>query len=451
MSRKLFGTDGIRGKANIYPMTTDVALRIGQATGLIFKNEGKKSKIILGKDTRLSGYMIESALAAGLLSTGVEVYFVGPMPTPAIAHITKSFAADAGIVISASHNPYEDNGIKFFDGEGFKLPDELEEKIEQLALSEINTEKIVGDKIGKAHRIDDARGRYIEFAKSSIGNLSLKGLKIVLDCANGAAYHITKHILGELGAEVVLKNVNPNGKNINEHCGALFPELLKEDVLREKADLGIALDGDADRLIVIDERGEVVDGDSLMAISALEMMKKGELKQNTLVVTEYSNFGLVKTIEEAGGKVVLVKSGDRYVIEEMRRSGYNFGGEQSGHLIFLNCSTTGDGTISALQILKIMKTTGKKLSELCTIMKKYPQILLNVEVKEKRKIEEMPEVEKKIKEIEHKLKNEGRALIRYSGTQNMLRIMLEGKDEAQIKEYAQEIAEVVKSNIGVKR
>ncbi len=448
--RKLFGTDGIRGKANTFPMTAEMALKIGQAAGIVFKSSGrKKSKIIIGKDTRISGYMIESALAAGLLSVGVEIYFVGPMPTPAIAHITRSFAADAGIVISASHNSYEDNGIKFFDGDGFKLSDETEEKIESLAVSEINTEHINGDIIGQAHRIGDARGRYIEFAKSSIKSMSLQGLKIILDCANGATYHITKYILSELGAEVILRNTYPDGKNINENCGAMHPELLKKDVLENNANVAIALDGDGDRVIMLDENGNVVDGDQMMALAALEMIKNGQLNNNTLVVTKYSNLGLVKAVEDVGGKVVMTQTGDRYVVEEMRKNSYNLGGEQSGHLIFLDYTTTGDGTISALQILKIMKKTGKKLSELVKVMEKFPQVLVNVQVSEKKDIEEMPAVKIKISEIEEKLGRFGRVLVRYSGTENLLRIMVEGKDKEIINNYAQEIAEMVKKEVGV--
>lgn len=448
MVKKLFGTDGIRGKANTFPITVDIALKVGKAAGLMFKNGGKRSKFIIGKDTRLSGYMIESALAAGLLSTGAEVYFVGPMPTPAIAHLTKSFAADVGIVISASHNPYEDNGIKFFDSHGFKLPDEIEEKIEQLAFSEIDTSHITGEMIGKAHRINDARGRYIEFAKSSIGNMSLKGLKIVLDCANGAAYHITGHILEELGAEVILRNANPDGKNINECCGAVHPECLKEEVRKAGADLGLSLDGDGDRLIMLDEKSNIVDGDQIMVIAALDMLKENKLKTKTLVATKYSNLGLIKTLEKAGGKVVLVDNGDRYVIEEMRKEGYNLGGEQSGHIIFLDHTTTGDGTISALQILKIMKITNKKLSELASVMEKFPQTLLNVAVREKKPIENFSNLNNKIKSIEKRLAADGRVFVRYSGTQNLLRIMIEGKDKKEIESYAQQIAEEVKKEIG---
>ncbi|MBU0459224.1 MAG: phosphoglucosamine mutase [Nanoarchaeota archaeon] len=446
--RKLFGTDGIRGKANTYPMTVDIALKVGKAAGIILRN-GKKCKVVIGKDTRLSGYMIESALAAGLLSMGIEVYFVGPMPTPAIAHITRSFAADAGVVISASHNPYEDNGIKFFDAHGFKLPDDVEEKIEQLALSDLNTDNITGEDVGKAHRISDARGRYIEFAKNSIKNMSLKGLKIVLDCANGAAYHVTKYILTELGAEVILKNTFPNGKNINERCGALYPELLRDDVLLENADLAIALDGDADRVIMLDEKGEVVCGDRMMGIVALEMLREGTLKQNTLVTTVMSNLGLTKAIESAGGKVVQTKVGDRYVVEEMRKNDYNLGGEQSGHIIFLDHTTTGDGTISALQILRTIKKSGKPLSELAAGIPMYPQLTLNVEVKEKKNLEEMPSVLRKIKEIEEKLGEEGRVLVRYSGTSSKLRIMIEGKIKEELNNYAQQIADEVRKEVGV--
>lgn len=453
MARKLFGTDGIRGKANTFPMTTEMALKLGQAAGIVFNNENnngkRKSKIIIGKDTRLSGYMIEYALAAGLLSVGADVYFVGPMPTPAISHITRSFAADAGIVISASHNPYQDNGIKFFDSEGFKLADEVEEKIEQLADSEIATHDISGDMIGKAHRIGDARGRYIEFAKSSINNISLKGFKIVLDCANGATYHITKYILSELGAEVILRNCFPDGKNINEKCGALYPELLRDEVLNRKANLAIALDGDGDRVIMLDERGEVVDGDKMMAIAAAEFLKEGRLKKNTLVATHYSNLGLVKAVEDAGGRVVRVKTGDRYVLEEMRKEGYNLGGEKSGHIIFLDHSTTGDGTISALQILRIMKKTGRKLSELCSLMQPFPQVQVNVPIREKKEFSEMSSVTEKIKEVEDSLGEFGRVLVRYSGTENLLRVMVEGSDKKIIQDCAEEIAQEVHKEIGI--
>ncbi len=448
--RQLFGTDGIRGEANLYPMTAEMAMRIGQAAGLVFKNgHNHRCKVVIGKDTRLSGYLLEFALASGFLSVGIDVYFLGPMPTPAIAHLTKSFAADGGVVISASHNPYYDNGIKFFDKDGFKLPDEVEEKIEKLALGNMEEEEIRGDQIGQAHRVNDARGRYVEFAKASIKNLSLEGLTIVLDCANGATYHITKYILSELGAKVILKNANPDGKNINEKCGAMHPELLKEDVLRENADLAIALDGDGDRVIMLDEKGNVVNGDFIMAICALQMLKEERLNKKTLVTTCYSNLGLIKAIEDAGGEIVLASVGDRYVIDEMRKNGYNLGGEQSGHIIFSDLATTGDGTISSLQILKMMKETGKKLSELCQVMEIFPQVLLNLEVRERRDLAKMLAVTAKIKVIEEKLGKLGRVVVRYSGTQSILRIMIEGQDKKEIERYAQEIAFEVKKEIGV--
>lgn len=447
MAVTLFGTDGIRGKANIYPMTAKMALKIGRAAGITFQNGHQhRCKVVIGKDTRLSGYMLEFALAAGLLSTGVEVYFLGPMPTPAIAHLTKSFAADGGVVISASHNPYYDNGIKFFDNEGFKLADEIEEKIETLALNGIDTDHIA--EVGQAHRVNDARGRYIEFAKNSIRNRSLEGLTVVLDCAHGATYHITKYILTELGAKVILKNASPNGQNINEHCGAMHPELLKEDVLREKADAAIALDGDGDRLIMLDELGNVIDGDKILAIAAIQLKNRGALHKNTIVATPYSNLGLIQAMEEHGINVVLVQTGDRYVIEEMRRCDYNLGGEQSGHIIFADHSTTGDGTISALQILKIMKESGHKLSELSSIFADYPQVLLNVGVSEKKPLEDMPTVVKIIKEVEQRLGKWGRVFVRYSGTQPLLRIMVEGKNKREIEQYAQEIAAEVKKISG---
>ena len=443
MAPTLFGTDGIRGKANLYPMTAKMALKIGRAAGMVFQEgHNHKCKVVIGKDTRLSGYMLEFALAAGLLSTGVEVYFLGPMPTPAIAHLTKSFAADGGVVISASHNPYYDNGIKFFDKDGFKLADEVEQKIESLALNGIDTDHVA--EVGQAHRVNDARGRYVEFAKNSIRNRSLEGLTVVLDCANGATYHVTKYILTELGAKVILKNANPDGKNINEHCGAMHPELLKEDVLREKADAAVALDGDGDRLIMLDELGNTVNGDKILAIAALQLQKEGKLFQNTIVATPYSNLGFIRAMEEQGITVVIVQTGDRYVIEEMRKSGYNLGGEQSGHIIFSDHSTTGDGTISALQILKMMKDSGLKLSEMSKVFTEFPQILINVEMLEKKPLNEMPRVVEKIQEVEQKLGKWGRVFIRYSGTQDLLRIMVEGKNKSEIEQYAQEIVTEVK-------
>ena len=326
--KKLFGTDGVRGIAGKYPVTAEVALRLGKAVAIFFKNKEKRSKIIIGKDPRLSGYMLENAVTSGILSVGVDVLLVGPMPTPAISHLTKSFAADAGIMISASHNPAEENGIKFFSNEGLKLSDETEKEIEKIFFSEkVNEEQIHGKKIGKAYRIDDAKGRYIEFAKSSIQNTSLKGLKIVLDCANGAAYNIAPLILSELGAEVIVSNDKPDGFNINLNCGALHPEVIRKAVLENKAHAGVSLDGDADRVIMVDEKGEVVNGDAIMAIAGLNLLEKNELAKKTVVATVYSNLGLDETIKNAGGRVVRVDNGDRYVIEEMLKKGYKFGGE----------------------------------------------------------------------------------------------------------------------------
>ncbi len=450
MTQKLFGTDGIRGAANSYPMTADMAMKVGQALALTFENNKKKRrKVIIGKDTRISGYMLEYGLTSGLCSMGVNVYLVGPMPTPAIAHLTRSFAADAGIVISASHNPAEDNGLKIFTSEGFKLPDKAEREIEKLIVSDkLKTEHIHGKDIGKAFRIDDANGRYIEFVKNSINNNSLKGLKVVIDCANGAAHNVAKEIFGELGAEIVALNFKPDGLNINLGCGAMHPEVVKSAVLGHQADLGIALDGDADRVIIVDEKGNIVDGDHILAIAAIELKEKGRLKNDTIVATNYSNLGLDFAMKEHGINVIKTDVGDRHVIEEMRKNNYILGGEQSGHIIFFRHTTTGDGLISALQIMNIMKKSGKKLSEIKKVMQVFPQVLVNVKVKEKKPFKELPAVSKKIDEIEKKLGEKGRVLVRYSGTENLCRIMIEGKDETEINKHAQEIEKEVKKALG---
>jgi phosphoglucosamine mutase len=449
--KKIFGTDGVRGKANVHPMTPEMVLQIGKAVAynLKTKNAKERYKIVIGKDTRLSGYMIESALTSGICSAGVDVLLVGPMPTPAIAHLTKSLNADAGVVISASHNPAEDNGIKIFSADGYKLPDETEQEIEKLIENGMNSEHINGDKIGKAYRIDDARGRYIEFAKSSIKNMSLRGLTIVLDCANGAAYSVAPKIFSELGAKVIVLNDQPNGLNINLNCGALYPDVIREEVLENNADIGIAFDGDADRVIVCDENGTGVDGDHILAICAVNMKNLGKLKKNTIVATVMSNMGLDEAMREHGINVVKAPVGDRYVIEEMRREGYVLGGEQSGHIIFKEYSTTGDGIITALQLLKIMKTENKKLSELSKIMRTYPQILINVDVREKRDLNTIPTVSEKIKEMKKTLGSSGRILVRYSGTQNICRVMVEGKNEKDVSRIAREIANVIKEELGV--
>ncbi len=447
--RKLFGTDGIRGEANKYPITAEIAMALGKAASSVLKSQARKPKFLIGKDPRLSGYMLEYALTSGICSTGADVLLVGPMPTPAIAHLTRSFAADAGIMISASHNPAHDNGIKLFDRDGFKLPDQTEERIEELILkkdlSELN---VPFSSIGRAYRIDDAQGRYIEFAKGSIGNRSLKGIKVALDCANGAAYKVAPLIFSELGAELVTINNAPNGMNINKECGALHPEMVRKAVLSSKADIGITLDGDADRVIVVDEKGNILDGDTILAIAALELKSEGRLSKDTVVVTHYTNLAFDALMKENGIKVVRADNGDRYVIEEMRRNSYNLGGEQSGHIIFSDYNSTGDGTISGLQILSIISKKKNRLSKLASIYKRYPQIILNIDVREKKEIKRL-NAASEIAKAEKELEGEGRLLIRYSGTQKMMRIMAEGKDEAKIKRIVSRIAECVKKEIGI--
>jgi phosphoglucosamine mutase len=450
--KKLFGTDGVRGVANVYPMTTEMAMQLGRAAAYIFKDGNRRHRLVIGKDTRLSGYMIENALVAGICSMGVDVLQVGPLPTPGIAYITSSMRADAGVVISASHNPFQDNGIKFFFKDGFKLPDEMELKMEELIFSgKIDSLRPVATDVGKAFRIDDAVGRYVVFLKSTFPKeLDLAGMRIVLDCANGAAYKVAPAVLAELGAEVIPIGVKPNGTNINAGCGSLHPEIMSEAVKEHRADLGIALDGDADRVIFVDEFGNNVDGDQIMAICATEMLKQKRLQKNTLVATVMSNMGLDIAIRKAGGKVVKTAVGDRYVVEEMLRGGYNLGGEQSGHMIFLDYNTTGDGMLSALQLLAIIRRQNRTLSELAEVMIPLPQVLVNVRVTEKKDILTLPETAKLVKDVEAKLGDEGRLLIRYSGTEPLLRIMLEGQDKYQITAFAKEIAAAVETAIGGK-
>jgi phosphoglucosamine mutase len=450
--KKLFGTDGVRGVANVYPMTTEMAMQIGRAAAHIFKKDGdtRRHRIVIGKDTRLSGYMIENALAAGICSMGVDVLLVGPLPTPGIANITSSMRADAGVVISASHNPFQDNGIKFFSRDGVKLPDAVELTIEDLIFSKgIDSLRPIATEVGKAFRIDDAAGRYVVFLKSTFPKeLDLSGLKIALDCANGAAYKVAPAVFEELGAEVIPLSVKPNGSNINEGCGSLHPEVVSEAVRNHGAHLGIALDGDADRVIFVDEFGNQVDGDRIMAICATDMLKRRKLRKNTLVATVMSNMGLDIAIRKAGGRIVKTAVGDRYVVEEMMRGGFNFGGEQSGHLIFLDYNTTGDGIQSALQVLAVMRRRQRPLSELAGIMEPLPQVLVNVRVKKKKDIEAFPEVASLLSSIDEKMKDEGRVLIRYSGTEPLLRIMLEGRDKGEIESWSEEIADLVRKRIG---
>jgi phosphoglucosamine mutase len=380
---------------------------------------------------------------------GMDVVLIGPVPTPGIAFLTRSLRADAGVVISASHNPYEDNGIKFFGRDGFKLPDEVEKKMEDLIFSgAIDSVRPTASEIGKAFRIDDPIGRYNEFVKSSIPRgMDLAGLRIVVDSANGAAYKIGPQVLEELGADVISLYDQPNGMNINQGCGSLHPEVLSRVVVANKAQIGIAFDGDADRMILCDENGIVVDGDAVMAICALHMMKRGSLKHNTLVATVMSNLGLELAMQQAGGKLVRAAVGDRYVMEKMIEGGYNLGGEQSGHIIFLDHNTTGDGLISALQVLTIMKQTNQPLSELAACMKTYPQILVNVKVKERKDLDSIPEIAKRISEIEKKLDGTGRLLVRYSGTEPKVRVMIEGEDQKEIKALADGLAGIIKEKL----
>ncbi len=448
--RKLFGTDGVRGVANLDPMTSEMAMQLGRAAAHIFMRRAGRHQIVIGKDTRISGYMLESALMAGICSMGVDVLLVGPMPTPAIAFLTRSLRADAGVVISASHNPYQDNGIKFFSKDGFKLPDEVEARIEELIVSdEISHLRPTADLIGKAYRIDDAAGRYIEFAKRSLPkDLDFQGIKLVVDCANGAAYNVAPMVLRELGATVEVIGNKPDGMNINAKCGAVHPELLQEQVLRHKADLGIALDGDADRAVFVCEQGTVIDGDHVMAALGLDLHQSGLLVKQTLVGTVMSNFGLELSMSKAGIKLIRTPVGDRYLLERMLAEGYSFGGEQSGHFIFLDHNTTGDGLISALQILSLVKRTKKPLSELAKAMTAVPQVLVNVQVTKKPRLESIPDIDCAIQASERRLNGCGRVLIRYSGTEPLLRIMVEGEQSTMVKEVAEDLARVVRKHIG---
>lgn len=445
---KLFGTDGIRGKANHYPMTGEIAFEVGRAAAYVLRKKHGRNRILIGKDTRLSGYMLESALTSGICSMGMNVVLVGPMPTPGIAFVTRSLRADAGVVISASHNPYNDNGIKFFSSDGFKLPDNTESEIEKVMFSK-RLEKIrpEGAEIGKATRVDDAAGRYIEYVKSTFPKgKTLDGMRIVIDCSNGSAYKITPSVLRELGADVIAINNRPDGLNINVNCGTSHPRTLQKAVLEYRADIGIAHDGDADRTIICDENGEMVDGDKIMAICALDMKQEGKLKGNTVVATVMSNIGFELFLKKAGIKMIRTKVGDRYVVEEMLKRGCNIGGEQSGHIVFLDLNTTGDGPITALQILSVMSRGGKKLSELSSQIPIYPQILINVTVSKKRDIEEFPKIKAAIKKAEKTLKN-GRILVRPSGTEPKIRVMVEGDNMDDITAIAEDVAEVIKTNM----
>ena len=448
--RKLFGTDGVRGVANLEPMTSETAMKLGRAAAYLFKRRSGRHQIVIGKDTRLSGYMLESALTSGICSMGVDVLLVGPMPTPAIAFLTRSLRADAGVVISASHNPYQDNGIKFFSNDGFKLPDEFEARMESLVVSdEIEHLRPTADDVGKAFRIDDAEGRYIEFVKRSLPrDMDFQGLRVVVDCANGAAYKASPKVLRELGATVWVIGNEPDGMNINAGCGAVHPERLQQAVLHHQAHLGIAHDGDADRAVFVCEQGRLVDGDHTMAMTALDLQQRGLLKQQTVVGTVMSNFGLELSMAKAGITLVRTPVGDRYLLERMIADGYNFGGEQSGHLIFLEHNTTGDGLISALQIMALMKRTGRPLSDLARCMSAVPQVLLSVPVREKPDLAGLPDIQRAIREGEAKLNGTGRVLVRYSGTEPLVRIMVEGERDSVIRSVADKLAAVVRARLG---
>jgi phosphoglucosamine mutase len=453
--RKLFGTDGVRGVANVHPITAEVAMQLGRALAWKVRSGDHRHRIVIGKDTRLSGYMLETAIAAGICSMGVDVLLCGPLPTPGIAFITQSMRADAGVVISASHNPYQDNGIKFFDRTGFKLPDEEELEIEQLVLgapgaaAAFDALRPTAELIGKAKRIEDAIGRYVVFLKALFPrDLTLDGVTIVVDCANGAAYHVAPAVFEELGAKVIPLHVEPDGRNINEKCGAMHPEGMAAVVRLHHADLGIALDGDADRVIVADENGAVVDGDAIMAIVARDLLRRGLLKQETVVATVMSNVGLERAIGELGGAVVRTQVGDRYVVEEMRRRGFNFGGEQSGHLVFLDHVTTGDGVCAALNLLAVMKRSGQPLSRLAACFQASPQAQLNVVVKQKLPLETLEGVQAAIAGVEKALGANGRVLVRFSGTENKARVLVEGPDAAAIHAHAERIAEALRKALG---
>lgn len=452
MNKKLFGTDGIRGRANKYPLTVDMISKIGMAIGTVLKHEGHRNNIVIGKDTRLSGYMIEDALAAGLNAVGIDVLLLGPIPTPGVAMLTKSMKADIGIVISASHNPYYDNGIKLFNASGIKFPDDIEKEIEE-CLENGEYEKYLAsdDKIGRRTVSEHGlyQQRYIQFLKSTFPRkLTLDGIKIALDCANGASYKIAPTVLGELGAELFVIGNQPDGININKECGSTDIKKLQSLVVEKGADLGIALDGDADRIIIVDEKGQEIDGDKIIALIAKKMLSTGELMGNTVVVTQMSNLGLEKYLNSLGLDVVRTQVGDRYVAEEMRKNGYNIGGEQSGHIILGDYSTTGDGVLVALQVLSILAYEKKKISELVELYKSVPQLMKNVEYdKTQANPLENQEVKDFISSCEEKLKGNGRLLIRKSGTQPLIRVMVESTDEKLMNNIVDDIVAKIKSKL----
>ncbi|MFT6177700.1 MAG: phosphoglucosamine mutase [Akkermansiaceae bacterium] len=442
---ELFGTDGIRGVANEYPITPEVALRIGRAVARVLRAQNKgRHKVVIGKDTRVSGYMLETALTSGLVSEGARVLLTGPVPTPAVAHLTKSMACDAGIMLTASHNPFADNGIKIFGPDGYKLNDALEEEVEKIILGGAQSPP-PDIRLGKAYRIDDATGRYIEFAKSSIGAKNLKGLKVVVDCAHGAGYFVGPLILEELGAEVIKLGTSPDGYNINEGVGSLHPEKAAELVKKHKADIGVCLDGDADRVIFVDGNGNIISGDRVLCLCAIALKKQNKLRGNTLVTTVMSNLGLRDALAADGIALEQTQVGDRHVLERMRDGGFNFGGENSGHLIFSDFATTGDGIVSALIVLSVIKESGQSLAELADCMSEYPAELVALPVKKKPPLESIPEIKSAMDAAELALGENGRILVRYSGTEKKLRILVEAKDAHLAKTHCNAITAAAKA------
>jgi len=449
MIKRLFGTDGMRGTVNIYPMVPEIALRLGLAAGKYFRNGSRRHKAVIGKDTRLSGYVFETALTSGLCASGMHVMLVGPMPTPAISFLTRNMRADIGIVISASHNPFQDNGIKFFDRNGFKLPDAVEDEITAMVLDgDGDWDYPAPDRVGKAFKIEDSPGRYIVALKNSLPQtVTLDGIRIVLDCANGATYKVAPLLFEELGAEVIKLGVEPNGVNINEKCGSLHPEFLAAKVRETRAEIGLALDGDGDRLIVVDEKGAVLDGDQIMALCAKDLAERGELPGGLLVATVMSNMALEVFMQDMGGRLLRTPVGDRYVAEALRREGGALGGEQSGHIIFSKYATTGDGILAALQLLRIMQERGKPLSELARLLEPFPQRLVNVRVVNKVPFADVQAVQKALAHAEDKLGQRGRVLLRYSGTEPVARVMVEGEDMALVNCLCDELAGVIETSL----
>lgn len=452
-AKKLFGTDGIRGTANKFPMTPDIVLRVGQAMGhLLMQNPARRNshpKVVIGKDTRLSGYMVELALTSGLNSMGVHVELLGPLPTPGIGFVTRNMRADAGIVISASHNAFMDNGIKIFGADGYKIADSMEREIEKLVIETDMTPFLAGStEIGRSKRIDDADGRYVVYAKNAFPlEYTLEGMRVVLDCANGAAYKVAPAIFQELGAELIVLGNKPNGFNINDKAGALYPAKTAEAVLEYRADVGISLDGDADRVVMVDDKGRVVNGDHILAIAALHLKERGTLRLNTIVATQMSNFGLDKLMNENGIKVVRTDVGDKYVVEEMRKNGYCLGGEQSGHIIFLDQSTTGDGCVAALNVLAVMKHSGLTLSELNEKMDDVPQVLINTRVNRRDDLSKLKGYKELVTDIESQLKGKGRLFVRFSGTEPVIRVLVEGPDQKQISKFAEQMASLLEREL----